>query len=220
MIVYKSTNLLNGMSYIGVTTKSIEYRKRTHEIASKYSNRKFHNALKKYGFNNFDWIVLQECDDINQLEEMEKFYIEKYDTFNNGYNLTTGGELKKSISEESKKLMKFKRLEWFKSNTNGFKGKTHSEQTKKILREKRKGIPSPNKGKNLTDTHKENLKTAQLNWLQNNKHPFQGKKQNQKVKEKMKELWKKRPNLICPHCNKSGKSNMTRYHFDNCKNKI
>jgi len=220
MIVYKCTNLVNGISYIGVTTKSIEYRKRTHENASKYSNKKFYNALKKYGFDNFEWSILHECSSIDELSSLEKYYIEKYDTFNNGYNLTTGGELKKIISEESKEIMRSKRLEWFKHNKNGFKGKTHTEATKKILREKRKDKPSPNKGKVLNDTHRENLKIAQINWLENNTHPFKGKKQNELSKQKMKESWKSREYLVCPHCNKSGKSNMTRYHFDNCKNKI
>ena len=220
MIVYKCTNLVNGFSYIGVTTKSIEYRKRTHEKASKYSNKKFYNALKKYGFDNFEWSILHECISIDELNSLEKYYIEKYDTFNNGYNLTTGGELKKIISEESKQLMSSKRLEWFKHNKNGFKGKTHTEETKKILREKRKDKPSPNKGKVLNDTHRENLKIAQINWLENNTHPFKGKKQNELSKQKMKESWRSREYLVCPHCNKSGKSNMTRYHFDNCKNKI
>jgi group I intron endonuclease len=220
MIIYKCTNLVNGFSYIGVTTKSIEYRKRTHEKASKYSNKKFYNALKKYEFDNFEWSILHECTNIDELNSLETYYIEKYDTFNNGYNLTTGGELKKIISEESKQLMRSKRLEWFKHNKNGFKGKTHTEETKKILREKRKDKPSPNKGKVLNDTHRENLKIAQINWLENNTHPFKGKKQNELSKQKMKESWKSREYLVCPHCNKSGKSNMTRYHFDNCKNKI
>ena len=220
MIVYKCTNLVNGFSYIGVTTKSIEYRKRTHEKASKYSNKKFSNALKKYGFDNFEWSILHECTNIDELNSLETYYIEKYDTFDNGYNLTTGGELKKIISEESKQVMRSKRLEWFKHNKNGFKGKTHTEETKKILREKRKDKPSPNKGKVLNDTHRENLKIAQINWLENNTHPFKGKKQNELSKQKMKESWKSREYLVCPHCNKSGKSNMTRYHFDNCKTKF
>jgi hypothetical protein len=35
-----------------------------------------------------------------QLSDRERYWIEQFDTFNNGYNLTTGGEQAKEISEE------------------------------------------------------------------------------------------------------------------------
>lgn len=224
MIVYKSTNLINNQSYIGITTKTLEYRKTTHQKASKYSNKKFYNALKKYGFDNFKWSILYECDDIIELENMEIFYIKKYDTFNNGYNLTTGGELKKVISNESIEKMSEKRLDWLKNNKNPFKGKTHTTETKQKLSEIRKKWFKTNehfrKGQELDETHKEMLSIAQKKWLENNEHPFKGKTQSIESKQKMKDMWKNRIELKCPHCGKIGKNNMNRYHFDNCKDKI
>ena len=52
------------------------------------------------------------------------------------------------------------------------------------------------------------------------KHPFKGKTQSIESKQKMKDMWKNRIELKCPHCGKVGKNNMNRYHFDNCKDKI
>jgi hypothetical protein len=41
-------------------------------------------------------------------------------------------------------------------------------------------------------------------------------------KQRLKDSWKGRPTIICPHCNKESihASNMRRYHFDNCKSQI
>ena len=59
-----------------------------------YSKNKtyFDRALKKYGSENFDLIVLEDNIPNDMLDEKEIFYIKKYDTFNNGYNCTLGGK--------------------------------------------------------------------------------------------------------------------------------
>ena len=58
------------------------------------TNRVFHNAIKKYGWNNFDWQVIERCDSKKELDEMEFHYIIQYNSFfrKNGYNMTLGGE--------------------------------------------------------------------------------------------------------------------------------
>lgn len=88
-IIYKITNKVNGKSYIGQTRYTIEFRWRQHQ--HKKDNTYFHNAIHKYGIENFSIEVLEECD-IKDLDSKEIFYIAKYDTFNNGYNLTIGGD--------------------------------------------------------------------------------------------------------------------------------
>lgn len=87
--IYKITNKVNGKSYIGQTRYTIEFRWRQHQ--HKKDNTYFHNAIKKYGAENFIVEQLEECD-TSLLNEREIFYIAKYDTFNNGYNLTIGGD--------------------------------------------------------------------------------------------------------------------------------
>lgn len=86
--IYKVTNKVNGKSYIGQTRNTVEFRWRQHYKAK--DNKYFHRAIQKYGKENFEVVTLEECD-VNLLNEREIYYINKYDTFNNGYNLTKGG---------------------------------------------------------------------------------------------------------------------------------
>lgn len=93
-IIYKITNKVNGKSYIGQTRYTIEFRWRQHQ--HKKDNTYFHNAIKKYGIDNFSIEVLEECN-VEDLNSREIFYIAKYDTFHNGYNLTLGGDGNKRL---------------------------------------------------------------------------------------------------------------------------
>jgi group I intron endonuclease len=211
MIVYMAKNKINQKCYIGITKKTLEYRKLAHEKASKYNKRKFSIALKKYGFDNFEWRVLDSASSIDELELKEVYYISKYDSVKNGYNLTSGGEIKKEYSEESKQKMKEARVEWHTKNTNGFKGKTHKKEVRRKLSQNAIGRISPNKDKQLSDVHKNNLSKAQKEWLKNNTHPNLGKTWKHSKKRDYKQV-------TCIYCGKVGKGpNMNRYHFSNCK---
>lgn len=87
-IIYKITNKVNGKSYIGQTRYTLEFRWRQH--LHKKDNTYFHNAIRKYGSDNFQLEVLEECP-YSSLNEREIFYIAKYNTLKDGYNLTLGG---------------------------------------------------------------------------------------------------------------------------------
>lgn len=92
--IYKITNLVNGKEYIGQTSLSIQERFKQHiHDANKgyYNHRPLYNAFNKYGIENFIIEELEECntEEVNQ-KEIE--YINKFDTYSNGYNATLGGE--------------------------------------------------------------------------------------------------------------------------------
>lgn len=87
--IYLITNKINGVKYVGQTSRDIEIRFLEH-CTEKRGHSKLHNAIQKYGWQNFEVTQLEECP-INQLDEREKYWIKYYDTFNNGYNLTLGG---------------------------------------------------------------------------------------------------------------------------------
>ena len=102
--IYKCTCTENLKSYIGLTTKTLEERKKEHIYSAFNPNDNtykthFHSALRKHGVENFIWEVLEEteCSDLPALmvalKDLEKRYIKFYDSFENGYNLTPGGEL-------------------------------------------------------------------------------------------------------------------------------
>lgn len=85
--IYKIENLINGKKYIG---QSIDIQRRFNEHKRDKDNCRIHQALRKYGINNFSFEVVEECPTI-LLDEREKYWIKYYDSFNNGYNATTGG---------------------------------------------------------------------------------------------------------------------------------
>ena len=93
MIIYKVTNLINNKVYIGQTIKTLEQRKNNHiKSANKENGFYFHKSLKKYGEENFKWQVICICPNIESLNEQEEYYITHYNSMNEGYNLTSGGE--------------------------------------------------------------------------------------------------------------------------------
>ena len=94
MIIYKATNKVNGKSYIGMTSYTLEFRKRDHyNCAMRHAfHSVFHHAIRKYGFDAFTWEEIDNAMFYDDLQEKEKYWIKHYDTYNNGYNLTIGGE--------------------------------------------------------------------------------------------------------------------------------
>ena len=104
--IYKITNQINGHSYIGLSTH-IEDRWDYHKDPYNWDREKdkaLYIAIKKYGIDNFNFEILEECSP-EQLSEKEKFYIAKYDTFHNGYNMTAGGEDNQGESHPGHKLL-------------------------------------------------------------------------------------------------------------------
>ena len=91
--IYKITNKINNHSYIG---QSIHIEKRWNEHQTEYNwerecRKPLYLAFQKYGLENFTFEVLEECEP-QDLNNKEKYYIEYYNTYKDGYNQTTGGE--------------------------------------------------------------------------------------------------------------------------------
>ena len=127
--IYKITNKINGKVYIGQSI-NIDTRWRQHINAK--DNYAIHNAIKKYGEENFKFEVLLECP-VEMLNVWERDMIALYDCITpKGYNLTEGGEGYKCSDETRLKMSKAKK---------GIKRKPFSEETKRKMRESHKGIP-------------------------------------------------------------------------------
>lgn len=88
--IYKITNLLNGCSYIGQSS-NIENRIQQHFFYYKHEKSVLHANIKKYGVKNFSWEILEICS-LEELDQKEKYWINYYNTFKNGYNRTLGGQ--------------------------------------------------------------------------------------------------------------------------------
>ena len=118
-IIYKFTNNINGHSYIGQTINP-KSRYQDH-VGRVKKNTGLDTAIAKYGAENFSYEVLYEtpalpCYQVKELlNEKEIYYINKFDTYNNGYNQTLGGKgtVGMPCSEKSKEFRK-----WYNAHRN------------------------------------------------------------------------------------------------------
>ena len=103
--IYCIKNKINGKEYIG---QSINIKKRIHEHKKKALdypedisyNSILHQAIRKYGWESFEIIILEKCS-YNLLDEREKFYIQSRNTLSkNGYNISAGGQSNKLRSDK------------------------------------------------------------------------------------------------------------------------
>ena len=69
--VYKITNKINGMMYIGET---MDFKRRIKEHCNPLNTSLIGKAIKKFGKENFSFEIIEYCSDFS---EKEKFYIKK-----------------------------------------------------------------------------------------------------------------------------------------------
>lgn len=106
--VYKIINNINQKIYIG-KTDCINKRLRQHlALAKKGSGFYLHNAMLKYGIDNFSIEKIFESENELEVLNKESYYIDtlKATNSNVGYNLTTGGERQKFIDQIKDKMSK------------------------------------------------------------------------------------------------------------------
>lgn len=93
--IYMITNKINNKSYIGLSI-DIENRIKAHFSRAFTRDREYdkllYRAIRKHGVESFSWRVLELCEE-KELEQKEISWIEKFDTYKNGYNETIGGEI-------------------------------------------------------------------------------------------------------------------------------
>ena len=152
--IYGLQNKINGKWYIG-KSNNIKSRWNSYKRAACKSQIKLYYALKKYGYDNFDKIILEECDKLI-LGDREIYWIKEKDSFKNGYNSsenTTGGvayhsdETKTKISQAL--VGRPKSEEWKQkiALTATWIGKV-SLEARKRADDKRRGITRPDWVKN------------------------------------------------------------------------
>lgn len=103
--IYIIKNKINDKVYIGQTTQKLQERLNNHLKFStlKTRNYKFYQAVKEIGKDNFYIELLEDNIPNNELNEKEIYYIDKFNSFHDGYNATKGGKgrlIDKTIDEE------------------------------------------------------------------------------------------------------------------------
>lgn len=106
-LIYKITNNVSGKSYIGQTKRELFERKAEHKYGykNKDANMAIYHAFNKYGFDNFTFETIEDNIPGELLDDREIFYIKKFDTYYNGYNLTLGG--KSSTDRVKQKIVSY-----------------------------------------------------------------------------------------------------------------
>ena len=193
--IYKLTHKENGKIYIG-QSKHLKRRLNEHKRCEKSDDKKgsqsvVRRAIKKYGFDAFNFEIILYCEEGKYMDMMETKIIEFYDCLvPKGYNVRDGGN-KVFISEEGKKRIS-------KANS----GRIVSEETRKKLSEsgKKAYLNNPRSGewnKKLSVTltgktksveHKQKISKARKEFIKNNPNSIKkmlGKKHSIKTKEMM-----------------------------------
>lgn len=188
MLVYKITNKLNGMCYVGQTTQSLLERWRQHCLPSNRSKR-IRNAIQKYGQNNFYIETLGTYDSREDLNNAEEYFVDWFNCVSpNGYNLQTGGDAP-IMSEETRQRISQAKLgpknpmfggnfskehlrrmsESQMGRTSAMKGRNHSAATRAKMSLAQSGPNNANYGKKMSVTRKKILSAAHLKYYK--QHP-------------------------------------------------
>ncbi len=165
MIIYKTTNQVNGKIYIG---------------QDKYNNPNYlgsgkilHSAFQKYGIENFKKEIIETCESVELLNEREIYWIRFYDSTdrNIGYNIALGGQGGDTISNHPNKDEIGKRhSNWMKENNPTRGRKKREEEIQKFKDSyigKYLGENNPNFGSKREDSTKEKMSEARKQWHKN-----------------------------------------------------
>jgi group I intron endonuclease len=173
--VYKHTTP-SGKVYIGTTSKKPEYR--WNDGKGYMSNKRFCDAILKYGWENIEHEVISTGLDKGQAYAMGVELIAKYDATNpaKGYNISIGGECgalgmhhspatRQKISEAKKghtvsSETRLKMSESHKGAKSPWYGKHLSPETRRKISEANKGADSPNFGKHLSPETRRKMSEA------------------------------------------------------------
>ena len=133
--VYMITCLKNNMSYIGVCVHKPEKRRIDVHLGGK-GNKPLANAVKLYGQDAFTYKILESDVFPELLSDLEKFYIDKYNTVEpNGFNQTHGGLHKNWRHSDATR----RRMSEWQSANHPMRGRKHSEESKRRMSESRTG---------------------------------------------------------------------------------
>ena len=244
--VYRTVNTLNGMSYIGQTTKP---ESKEYFGSGLYLKR----ALEKYGRSNFRREILEYASSKEELDELERKYIKEFDAIesDNFYNFSCGGQggnlgekVNKKISKKCSGSGNGMYGKTYKHTTEAKErirqaniGKTYSQETlDKIKTNTKKAMQDPSLRKMLSEKMKahhstladnerkelNNKRSKTMSEYYNSESGIENKKSlSEKMSGKKNPFYgKKHKILTCPYCNKSGANGaMQRWHFENCKRK-
>lgn len=184
--IYLTINKVNGKMYIGQ-----HHCKREEQFTDGYlgSGSALQQAIKKYGVDNFERIILEYANSPEELNALEERYVDVTIVENDlYYNLKTGGmqhiifseETRKKISEACRNISEETRQRMSESHLGQIPwclGKHHSEETKQKLR-------AINSGKTVSQETRCKISIA----TRGEKNPFYGKHHTDAARQRLREV--------------------------------
>jgi group I intron endonuclease len=185
--IYKITNP-QGKIYIGCST-NLEKRKFKYSYIDCKSQPKLYESLNTFGWENHVWEIIKECFE-EQLFDLEKYYINEYNSYNEGLNSNPGGYGITHHTEKTKSQISKTKKGWIPSEERG------------------KKISNKIKGRKYTNEHKSKISKqtkGKSKGLKGRTSPNKGNSYSQEVKDIMN-IKKKGVNLSVEHKNKISQS--------------
>lgn len=135
--IYKITNKLNGKIYIG---QAQDFYLRYYEHKKIRGNGYLQRAFKKYGFENFEFSIVEKIDDLNKINTREEYWIEFYKSYNDkiGYNICKTANTTRGRKREPSELDGIRKYrQSCIGEKNAFYGKHHSIESKEKISKSR-----------------------------------------------------------------------------------
>lgn len=186
-VVYLAVNTINKKLYVGETKRRVGDRIFHHYYYALHQKKYgqgflFRAAIIKYGWQAFEWYVLEEVKELKDLKRREGYHIHRLNTLvsGNGYNLRWWDDDKGTVSEETREKLRELALSdptnyiksltiddrkynaWLQHHANPNAHQIHSPTRSVDLKykwtdEQRLKLSVSLKGKKLSDTHKLNI---------------------------------------------------------------
>lgn len=177
--VYIVENSIDDKVYVG-QTRDFEKRKYGHVYsAEKGDERPLYRAMREFGIDLFSFRILEECQTEEEASVREQYWVDQFDSFNRGFNLTAGGGY--HVGNKGRKFSEDHKRKISESH----KGKSFSEETRKKMSEsakKRLKENHPMRGKTWSEEIKKNQSDA--------KHRLYASEKGEDIKRRISETLK------------------------------
>lgn len=173
MVIYKTKNKITGRIYIG------QDKNNNPEYLG--SGKILQQSIEKYGKENFEKEILEECSSKEHLDLAEIYWISYYNSTdrNIGYNISVGGSGGDTISNHPDKEVISQKIS--KSNKGKLPWNAGTKGKIKWTEERKKKVSESNKGKKRSEETKRKQSLARIRWHENS-----SEEQKEVIREKLR----------------------------------
>lgn len=191
-LIYKTTNLINGKIYIGQTVRIQKFLKNNYYGSGNLINY----AIKKYGKNNFKTTLIQYCNTLEELNKMEEYYINLYNSIKpDGYNIVAGGASSGKRHQDTIDKMSttakllWQNTEYREKNSKAITNAMSKKEVRRKLSEANKGRFTGEEHHFYGKHHTDESKAVMSSKLSGENNPFYGQKHSKETIAKLSELF-------------------------------